>query len=106
MRAARQIETSRQRENAEPGYFSDGLSMHSHRSAQGVATPKMASRPYRVQGREHTLPELIEETRARIRHVQAELRITDDKERRRKLEASLDIKLVFLAKLKSEQAAQ
>src|SRR5438876_9317005 len=99
MRAARQIETARQRENAEPGYFSDGLSMHSHRSAQGAQSPKMASKPYRIVGRKHTLPELIEETRARIRHVQAELRVTDDKERRRKLEASLDIKLMFLARL-------
>src|SRR5438477_7190285 len=105
MPKARQVETSQRRENAAPGYFGDGLSLYSHRSAHSTPTPKMASRPYRVHGREHTLPELIEETRARVRHVQAELRIEDNAARRRKLAENLEIKLMFLARLKSEQAA-
>jgi hypothetical protein len=104
LRDARQPEPAR-RDNAAPGYSGTGLSAYTLDSARHEPTPKMASRPDRVRGRQHTLPELIVETRARIRHVQAELRIEDDKDRRQKLEASLDIKLGFLAKLREEQEA-
>jgi hypothetical protein len=85
------------------GYCGTGMSKFSRIVAHREPTPRMASRPTRIHGRSHTLPELIEETRARIRHTQAELRITDDSDRRRKLAEKLEIKLTFLARLKEEK---
>jgi hypothetical protein len=102
VRATRQIEVAKARENAAPGYHSSGMSEFSRNAGSGIRTPAMASRPRRVVGRPHTLPELIEKTRAEIRHLQAELRITDHQARRRKIGLNIDIKLQFLARLKSE----
>ncbi len=85
-----------------PGYTANGESQFSRQAAHSV--PKMASRPYRVKGRPHTLAELIVRTEADLRFLHCDLRLEDDKARRAKIAKNLEIKRQFLEKLRSEAA--
>jgi hypothetical protein len=84
------------------GYVSSGESQWSRRHAASQATPQMAGRRPKFKGA-HSLSQLIAEVAGALAHLNAQLRIEDNRERRAKLETSVDIKAAFLARLRAEQ---
>jgi hypothetical protein len=85
------------------GYSANGESQFT-RNISHSHSRFISGGPPRLKGAgERTLSQKIEYERGRLRHAEAELRITDDPERRAKLEASIDIKAGLIARWTAEQ---
>jgi hypothetical protein len=81
------------------GYTNNATSEHTRRVAHGAA-PKFESRPQKIKGRPHTLPELIVAQTAALAHLNGQLRTESDSNRRQRLQRNTTIKSRFLEKLR------
>ncbi len=76
-----------------PGYAKNGLSLFSRIAAR--REPSLKNATHRGHG-------LIEFERGRLRHLEAQLLIEDNPERRAKIEKNIDIKSEFIMRLQRE----
>ncbi len=81
----------------ETSYSRDGISEFSHRAARGSATARVAARY------ESALERLIAEQGLDLKHLQFEISIEDNAQRKQKMQRHANIKAAFLLRLQQEK---